>query len=188
MPLNTHRMWAIMEGKTLTLWSDTGGISSQTAFPESCTRVPGCRRGWGPVGPRCCTLTSEKTSGGELRTGGGRRGGPRCWLWRLLAFCVRRCAPAAPGRLRQDQFPTAPNPEVVFRVRTLPCPPGKERNRTLRFPVILFLQLSPPQLIFLYSFKARMFARARSLSGAQQGAEARGLLLIMFQSTGVVFF
>lgn len=151
MPLNTHRIWAIMEVKTLTLWSDTRGISSQTAFPESCTRVPGCRRGWGPVGPRCCTLTSEKTSGDELSTGEGRRGGPRCWRWRLLAFCVRRCAPAAPRRVRQDQFPTAPNPVVVFRVRTSLCPPWKEQNRTLRFPVILLLarQTFSPSTYFL---------------------------------------
>lgn len=189
MLLNTHGMRAIMEIKTLTLRSDTRGISSQTAFPESCTRVPGCRRGWGPVGPRCCTLTTEKTSGGELSTGGGMRGEARCWRWRLLAFWVRRCALAAPLQLRQDWCPTAPNPVAVFHVKVWQCILWKERNRTLHFPVILTWpgQLLPSTYFPATTLNAQMFASARLLFAAHQGAQAHKLLLIMFRNTGVVF-
>ena len=163
MPLNTHGTRAIMERKTLTLRSDTRGISSQTAFPESCRRVPGRRRGWwGPVGPRCCTLTTEKTSGGEPSAAGGLRGEARSWRWRLLAFCVRRCA-AAPLQLRQDLFPRAPNPVAVFQ-----CILWKKPNRTLHFPVILTwpAQLLSSTYFPVTTLKAQMFASARLLPAA----------------------
>lgn len=161
MPLNTHGTRAVMEIKTLTLRSDTRCISSQTAFPESCTRVPGCRYGWGPVGPRCCTLTSEKTSGGELSTGGDMRGEARCWRWRLLAFCVRRLALAAPLQLRQDWFPTAPNPVAVVHVKPSPCILWKVRNRTLHLPGYPTLARATFLLNFFsgHYINAQMFAQ-----------------------------
>ena len=43
--LEYPRIRVIMKIKTLTLRSDTRSISSQTAFPDSYTRVLGCRRG-----------------------------------------------------------------------------------------------------------------------------------------------
>lgn len=42
--------------------------------------------------------------------------------------------------------------------------------------------------LFSCSWNAQMFTRAHSLSAAHQGAQAHGLLLIMFRSTGFCFF
>lgn len=120
MPLNTPRIRMILKVKNqkLTLWSDTRSISSQSASPESCTRVLGCTCGWGRDGPRCCTPTSAPTSGDGMGRGGPELGVHKWGGFHPLASRLYGESPlfpqVSPDHARYRELAPAPGPVVFF--------------------------------------------------------------------------